>query len=192
MIRCAAAPILTAPLLLALGAPLAAEPLTGKEARKLLFAPDRAEVEMLPDHGLSEADAKVLAMVGGDQPYYGAIAISPAEGIMVEATVAAVNHHSTEAAEAAALKGCDEKRKAEAPCKVVALIRPKGWEPRALMLSRDATAALRKEYKAPGAIAVSPSTGIFSMTAGDGAADLAVAECGRESAASDCIAVVSD
>lgn len=192
MTRFAIAPLLAATLFLALGAPLAAEPLTGKEARKLVFAPDKAEVEMLPDYGLSDADAKVLAMVGGDQPYYGAIAISPDEGIMVEATVAAVNHHSTEAAQAAALKGCDAKRKADAPCKVVALIRPKGWEPRALMLSRDATAALRKEYKAPGAMAVSPSTGIFSLTAGEGAADLAVAECGKQASASDCIAVVSD
>ncbi|MDR0809567.1 MAG: 5-aminolevulic acid synthase [Gemmobacter sp.] len=192
MTRFAMAPILTAAILFVAAMPLAAEPLSGKAARKLLFAPDKAEVEMLPGHGLSDAEVKVLAMVGGDQPYYGAIAISPAEGIMVEATVAAVNHHSTEAAAVAALKGCDEKRKAEEPCKVVALIRPEGWEPRAIMLSRDATAALRKDYKAPGAVAISPSTGMFALVAGDGAAEPAVAECAKSSDAADCIAVVSD
>ena len=61
----------------ALATPALAEPMTGKAAKKLLFAPVTAEVEILPEAGLSQDMADALAMVGEGQPYYGAVAIAP-------------------------------------------------------------------------------------------------------------------
>ena len=69
--------------------PALAEPLTGKEAKKLVFAPIVAEVEVMAEAGLPADQAEVLKTVGVSQPYYGAIAIAPDEGLMSEATVAA-------------------------------------------------------------------------------------------------------
>ena len=82
------------------GLPFAAlaQPMTGKAVAPLLFAATGAEVELLPAPFLPPDQAELLKTVGVSQPYYGAIAVSPDEGIMVEATVAAANHHSTEAA----------------------------------------------------------------------------------------------
>ena len=82
----------------ALATPALAEPMTGKAAKKLLFAPVTAEVEILPEAGLSQDMADALDMVGEGQPYYGAVAIAPEEGLMSEATVAAANFHDTTAA----------------------------------------------------------------------------------------------
>lgn len=167
-----------------------AEPVTGEAAGKLLFPAKPVAVEMLPQEVLSDSDAAALKMVGGGQPYYGAIAISPSEGMMVEATVAAVNHHSLEAADAAALKGCEDKRKGAKPCIVVAHITPEGWAARDLQLSADATAAFGEHYAAPGALAVSPSTGNFGMAKGEGAGDAAVAACAEKAKARDCAVVI--
>lgn len=173
--------------------PAFAEPVTGEVAAKLVFpVTEMSAVEMTGKGGLSETDAKTLQLVGAGQPFYGAIAISPDEGIMVEATVAAVNHHSTEAAEAAALKGCEDKRKGKAACAVVALIRPEGWEARALSLSADATRALGADYKAPGAMAVSPATGLFGMAKGDQAGDTAIKACEEKAKTGDCVLVIQD
>ena len=97
MIRTAfAALALLAPL------PLAAQTVTGDAAAAMLFAPQPAEVEIVKDV-LPKDQAKMLAMVAKDQPYYAAIAISPDEGLMSEATMAAANHHTVEAAVAAVL-----------------------------------------------------------------------------------------
>ena len=75
---------------------------TGKDAKAALFKGAEAEVDLRPEAGLPEDQAAALVMVGAGQPYYGAIAISPDEGLMSEATVAAANHHTVEAAEVAA------------------------------------------------------------------------------------------
>ncbi|SEM82945.1 protein of unknown function [Gemmobacter aquatilis] len=173
-------------------APVLAEPMGAEAAGALLYPAKGSAVEMLPQDVLSETDVKALTMVGTGQPYYGAIAISPSEGLMVEATVAAVNHHSTEAAEAAALKGCEEKRKGEAACAVVALIRPEGWEARDLQLSSDATAAVQGDYTAPGALAISGSTGMFGLAKGTDAGAAAVAACEEKAKAGDCVVAVAD
>lgn len=175
-----------------LAAPVLAEPMTGKAAAKLMYRGEGAVVQMLDGAGLPEADVTALTMVGTGQPWYGAIAISPDEGLMVEATVAAVNHHTVGAAETAARQGCDAKRKGKAACVVVAHLLPKGWKPADLTLSQDATAALRKEYKAPGALAISPSTGSFALTKGEAAGDLAVQACNEKAGTKDCIVAVQD
>ncbi len=90
--------------ILTAGAALA-QPVTGREAKKMLFPPAKAEVEILPVAFLSENDRALLRMVVSEQPYYGAIAVSPDEGLASEATIAAANHHTTEAAARAAPRG---------------------------------------------------------------------------------------
>ncbi|MDT8855893.1 5-aminolevulic acid synthase [Paracoccaceae bacterium Fryx2] len=181
-------------VLLAAGA-ASAGPIDGKGAQAMLFEAKGAEVRMIAQPFLTEADAKILAVVGAQQPYYGAIAVSPEDGLMFDATVAAANHHSTEAASAAALAGCDAKRKGAARCVVVALIRPAGWVARPLQLSSDATEGFRKAYKGSGprAMAVSLSTGLWGIASGPDAPAAALAACAAKGAkADDCaLAIVN-
>lgn len=169
--------------------PALAEPVTGKAARKALFSLKGASVQMRADSGLSEQDQTVLAGVGAQQPYYGAIAISPDEGLLSEATVAAANYHDTAAAEAAALADCNAKKTGSAPCVIAALILPESHEPRPLQLSVDATAALRKDYPAKnGALAISAQTGAWGIGVGT---EAALAACSGKGA-TDCAVVVQD
>jgi len=169
---------------------LAAEPLTAKAARKALFPAKGAAVEMKADAGLAEPDQTVLTLVAAQQPYYGAIAISPDDGLMSEATVAAANYHDTAAAEVAALADCNARKAGAAGCVIAALIRPEGYEPRSLHLSRDATAAFRADYPgAGGALAISALTGAWGLGRG---AEAAVADCAAKAGATDCVVVVQD
>lgn len=173
--------------------PMLAEPVAGKAAKKLLFAPLKAEVEILPEAGLPEDQALILQSVGATQPYYGAIAIAPDEGLMSDATVAAANFHDVAAASVAALAECDAKKKTETACVIAALIRPEGWKEQGFGLSSDATAAFKDYDMKAGALAVSPSTGAFGMAAGEGAAEKAVANCSaKNDKAVDCALAVQN
>lgn len=171
-----------------------AEPVTGKVARKALLSTNGAQVEIMAVAGLPEDQAAVLAMVAGDQPYYGAIAISPDEGLMSEATFAAANYHNTAAASAAALKECNAKKTGKSDCVVAALIRPKNWKDKGFQLSRDATAGFKDDYDMEGgALAVSMSTGLFGIANGEGAGPLAIAACAAKSEkATDCAVAVAN
>jgi len=177
--------------LMVLSAPLAqADPLTGKAAKKLLFAPKGAAVEMLPGARLPEQDQIVLESVAAQQPFYGAIAISPDEGLMSEATVASANYHDTAAAEAAALAECNAKKTAAPPCVIAALIRPDGYTARALTLSFDATTGFRADYPGKGgALAISALTGAWGIGAG---AEAALTACAARKGAIDCAVVIAD
>lgn len=178
-------------LALMLAAPAYAEPISGKQAKKALFAPVTAEVEILAGAGLPEDLAKVLVMVGEGQPYYGAIAIAPDEGLMADATVAAANFHDTNAAATAALTECNAKKKSARECVVAAYIRPKGWKEPGFSLSSDATAAFKGYDMKTGALAVSVATGAFGMAEGDGAAEAAMKNCvAKNDKATDCALVV--
>lgn len=174
----------------------AAEPVNGKLAKKALLSPKGAEAAILASAALPPDQAKVLSQVAADQPYYGAIAISPDEGLMSEATFAAVNYHNTEAASVAALAECNAKKKAAsaAVCAVAALITPKGWAAGSFQLSRDATLAFRDGYaKKGGALATSDVTGAFGIAEGAGAAEAAIAACAAKSPlAVDCKVVIAD
>lgn len=188
----AIAPFALAALIVAT-APALAQTLTGKEAKKALFAPVTAEVEILPEAGLPEDQAAALVLVGQGQPYYGAIAISPDEGLMSEATVAAANYHDTASAGKAALADCNARKTGKSDCVLAALIRPKGWKDRGFTLSSDATAAIKSYPGKGGALALSASTGSWGMGKGEGAGDAALAECqGRNTAAKDCALAVAD
>jgi hypothetical protein len=174
----------------ALALPVRAEPLGAAEARAMLFDNRGADVELLDIAGLSAADESGLLMVSGAQPYYGAIALSPDEGLMSEATIAAARFHDTDAASAAALKACEARRQGATPCQVVALIRPKDWEARALQLSAEATAAFVEGFTAGSALAISRSTGQWGIADG---AEAAVAACAAKAPdAGDCSVVVQD
>lgn len=162
---------------------------SGDAASGALFDPKASEVELTAGDMLPKDQAKVLKMVARDQLYYGAIAISPDEGLMSEATVAAANYHSLEAASAAALADCNAKKNGAADCAIAALVRPEGWQPAAVQLSSDATAGFRDAYDA-GAMAISAVTGSWGIGADDAAA---VAACtDRNPAATDCAVVIQD
>lgn len=181
----------------ALGAGLScaagAEQISGKEAKKMLFAPVKAEVEIMPEAGLPEDQAKILASVGEGQLYYGAIAIAPEEGLMSEATVAAANFHDTASASVAVLAECNAKKKSAKDCVIAALIRPKGWKEVGFSLSSDATAAFKDYDMKTGAMAVSMLTGAFGTAAGEGAADQAMTNCAaKNDKAVDCALVLGE
>ncbi|KAF0171338.1 MAG: hypothetical protein FD162_3063 [Rhodobacteraceae bacterium] len=178
----------TSVLVLALVGMAGAEVIDGKTAKAALFAPVTAEVEILAEAGLPDDQAKALEMVGGQQPYYGAIAISPDAGLMSEATVAAANYHDTEAAAKVALAECDAKKTGKTSCVVAALIRPEGWEARGLQLSSDATAGFNADYK-DGALAVSNSTGAWGVGA-DAAAALAACAALKDQT-KDCVVLIA-
>jgi hypothetical protein len=173
---------------------VSAEAVTGKIAKKALFSGSKLEVEVQKQPFLTDDQAKILGSVASQQPYYGAIAVSPDEGLMSEATIAAANYHTVEAASIAALAGCDAARKGSASCVIVAIVRPKGWEARPLQLSSDATEAFRKDYRgAGGALAVSASTGTWGMAKGANAAESAIAACAAKlTGFNDCSVVVAD
>lgn len=171
-----------------------AQPVTGKDANRLMFSPKGAEVEMLPVQGLSAESAALLQQVVKDYAYYAAVAIAPDEDILKsEATMLVANHHSAEAAAEAARAGCDKARKGGAQCVVAAVVRPRKWEARALQLSVEGTVALQADYGKRGerAMAVSPATGFFALANGAGAQSAAVQAC-NDKGASDCVVVVAD
>lgn len=179
-------------VMLASGA--SADVLTGKAAKKALFSGTAVAVQVMKQSFLVDNQAEILGSVAAQQPYYGAIAVSPQEGLMSEATVAAANYHSVDAASVAALAGCDAVRKGEDPCVIVALVRPKGWEVRPIQMSADATAAFRKDYGGKdAALAVSAATGTWGMAKGENAADAAIAACAAKMTnAIDCSVIIAN
>lgn len=183
-------------LLAALPLPALADPIDARAARDLLFRDDRVEVVRLDMSGLSEQEVTVLTTVAMSQKYYAAIGFAPDAGIMAEPTVMAANHHSPEAARAAALASCDERRgRAGRACVIALEVRPAGWEARDLMLSADATTAFNDQYRrerGARAFAVSPSTGQWGIALGDTASEAAVTACAGDAGVSDCVVVIAD
>ncbi len=168
-----------------------AAPLDGKAAKKALFAPLKAEVEIMPAAGLPKDQAAILQSVGAAQLYYGAIAISPEKGLMFETTVAAANYHDVAAASVAALAGCNAAKPGKKDCVVAAVIRPKGWKDRGMSLSSDATAGFKADYQMAGsALAISAGSGAWGIGA-DAAG--AIAACvARNPEATDCTVVIAN
>lgn len=162
-----------------------------REARRLVFARDGAVVgEVIPNDSLSTADVAILNQIVATQKYYAAVAISPDQGLVSEATVAAANFHDEDNARRVALEGCNERRAEDsAECAIVLIIRPEGWEPgRPLQLNTDATAALWGSYRQlgrPRAMAISEAAGQWGV--GD-SWEAAVSDCGQP----DCRVVVDN
>jgi hypothetical protein len=186
---------LLAALVLGLGAAAAAraEPVSAAQARAALFPAETAEAVMVKGatQVMTKQESAALEQVAAVQPYYGAVAISPDEGLMSEATVAAANFHDVDAAAAAALADCNGKRSGASGCVIVAVVRPKGWEARPVQLSAEATRGFTEAWPAAGgALAVSRATGVWGIGAG---AEAAVAACqARSEQARDCAVLITE
>lgn len=180
----------------AVAIPAGAESLNLKEARKVLPRGKR-NVAVMPDTSfLDEKQQAIVLTLKDTIPYYGALALSPDEGLFVDWLNASGQHHSIEAARTAALAHCNSNRKAaSAKCVVVLEVSPKGADADvSFSLSQEASVALRGDYrklKAPKAFAISKTQGTFGMAGGDGARALdACAKAGE--GARDCEVVVAD
>ncbi len=183
---------------------VAAEPIDTKTAKKLLFKPSKAEIEILPQSFLSDGERAALRVKLLDQnfQYYGAFAVSPAKGAVslgdIKGAMGAINHHSLDAARAAALAGCNAERNGGGKCVIVGLVRPAGWSETGFQLSSDATLAFRKKYRGgggPKAFAISPKTGEYAFAKGDDANKTALVNCNaaaKPKGASDCEIVIQN
>ncbi|MDJ0827856.1 MAG: hypothetical protein QNJ16_20410 [Rhodobacter sp.] len=191
-----------------------AEPIDGKTARKMLFAPKGFEVEIVPDSGLDETQRGYVALLVEDREfkktakYYGAMAVSPsffdrvAAGRAGPGTLALLkftdNFNSPAAAAAAALRGCNAGRaRGDRPCVLAARILPKRWEPRDLTLSSGASQAFKvyRREGAPKAFAVSDGSPAFSVVAGENAVATALERCNTLAARAggpDCTILIAD
>jgi len=186
------APVL---MLAVCAAPAFADPVDTRTARDMLFRDDRVEVVRYAVTGLSDQEIETLTLVAQTQKYYAALAFAPGVGIMAEPTVMSANYHSIDAARAAALSACNERRSGGASCVIALEVRPEGWETRDLQLSADATTGFNDDYRrARGtrAFAISASSGLWGFALGEAAADTAIEACQGDSDVSDCAVVIAD
>lgn len=179
--------------------PASAQVLDEKAAARALF-PIRGHAIQVHD-GLSDQDQKIVRALVPlmakqlRQPvrYYAAIAYSPGDGLVHDSLQAAMAHHSPQSSAAAAIAACNKLRsKGKPDCQVAAWILPRGYKSGTLTLSVDATAAFERTYrkrKGPKAMAISPSTGGWSIGASDAAA---IAGCEAANRPKDCRVVIRD
>lgn len=184
-----------------------ADTISTREARKALPRPsDKVEAtgypELVPSADAAQFEAAgqkvgdVLVALGAAVPGYGALAISPDQGLFVQWINAVGQYHSLASARQAALSYCNEKKDDDAAeCVVVMEVAPKGAKSdAAFSLSASANAAFRNEYRKldePKAFAISPSTGNYGFARGDGARALEICATAN-SPADDCKIVISD
>ncbi|WP_102110047.1 5-aminolevulic acid synthase [Oceaniglobus roseus] len=178
-------------LLCGLGAAATAQTMvTGDEAKAALFPTKGARAVVFNLPGLDDKTKAVLGEVAKDQKYFGAIALAPEKGLA--SAQAAVNYHSVAAAERAAIAACQSAAKTQ--CRIAAHVLPAGYAERGLTLSVDATQGFNDSYLpagSPKALAISPSTGQWSIAAGQGAGATATRSCNAKGAG-DCQVVVAD
>ena len=186
-----------AALALALSAePSVAQTLTESQARAQVAAPRGVDVRVAELPGLDGAQLRQLEQAAAQYPYYAAFVVAPGDPQANQSGLTVVNMHSPEEATRSALAACEQRRTTGAPCIVLAQTFPRRYEPGQLTLSREATEALRGEFRqmdSPKALAISPSTGQFGFARGDGAR--AMADCNAkasEQGAQDCRIVVAD
>lgn len=182
-------------LMMALPVAVRADAVGLEAARAQLFPVRGTAVQVSPN--LSQKDRKIVVALVPlmakrlSQParYYTSIAYSPKDGLVHDSLQGALNHHSTAAADAAALRACEAKKSRGAgPCEVAARVVPKGYSKRALTLSVDATAAVNGQFarmRGPRSFAASAATGKWGMGKSDAAA---IAAC----AVKDCEIVIRE
>jgi len=172
-----------------------AQPFGAAEAGPMIYPADRVEVVR---HGLTDLpdeQLQTLLTVARTQRFHAALAYAPNAGVIAEPTVMAANHHSPEAARAAALAECDARRQGGARCVLALEVRPAGWQAQPLSLSADASAAFARDYRrARGAraMAISAASGSWVVARGEAAEAEALAACEAESGAGDCRIVLRD
>ena len=184
---------ITLALTLSLGT-ASAQTLSGSQAKGALFSPEGIVVELRSVPPLKPEEIKLIGQIAAEQSYYAAAAVAPSEELLKsEATFLAGNYHSLEAAETAVLAVCNAKRKGGVPCQIAVTVKPKNWTQRGFQLSKEATAAMAKDYGRSGsrALAISAGSGAFGMGKGDRAQDAALAGCAA-GGATDCTIVVQD
>ena len=179
--------------------PLAAEVMSGDEAKRLLFSEKGHAVQVsgkLTDmektivRGVIPLMAKQLR-----EPvrYYASIAYSPDDGMVHDSLQAAMNYHSYAASDRAAVKACNALKSASAgACQVAARVVPKRFKTRDFTLSIDATVGFRTTYlraKGPKSFAISPSEGNWGMGASDAQA---IKNCETNGAPGDCKIAIRD
>lgn len=176
-----------------------AAPVSGQEAKGLLFATKGYAMAVSPR--LSEAEQTLIRKIvelSQDQDqsleYYASLAYSPDEGLQSQAFQAASGHHSVKAADAAAMAACNAKRASgTTACTVAARVLPSKFSERPLTLSRAATEAFGKDYPTQGgALAISPSTGGWTIARGGEATGKALDECNAKAGAGDCAIVIAE
>ena len=184
---------------IALAAPAMAQVANEAQAKARLFS-TRGHVVQVSGK-LSKADQSIVRQLVPlmakqlRQPvrYYAAIAYSPDDGLVHEALQAAMNYHTPQAADRAAVAACNAlKSQSAQSCRVAARVVPKGYEPRALTLSIDATAGFNSAYrkaKPPKSFAISRKTGDWAMGKSDSAA---IAGCEKQGRPGDCEIVIRD
>lgn len=192
----------------------AAQPVSEREARKMLFSHRAADLAMVRDSGLSAQQTAVIeailkqARAEAGASYYGAVAVSPGFFSMLaedpgQAALSGLlqiagQYHSVEAAARAALSACEAARKGgQAGCVLAAQVLPRKYAAQPVQLSAGATNAMRSYRKGRGAkaMAVSPSTPAFALARGDGAGASAIAACNRSArayGAADCTVLIKD
>ncbi|MCC6007266.1 MAG: 5-aminolevulic acid synthase [Rhodobacteraceae bacterium] len=164
------------------------------------IAPQAWEIRLYDGGVLSAQDRELLQQVAATQAWHAALAFAPDAGLMAEPSTLAANHHTPEAARAAAVAACEGKRQGGAPCRVVMEVAPRGYQPGGVSLNRTATEAFRGEYARAGAsraFAISPATGEWGLAVGaaslDAARSAAIAACAaREAAPDDCTVISED
>lgn len=192
---------LVAPIVACLAAGAAsAQVLSGAEAER---AVDNSGNYMIQVSGaLGPADQKTVAAIVPlmaeqlRQPvrHFATIAYSPDQGLASEALQIAMNHHTIEASDRAAVAACNAARAAGTRgCQIAARVVPRGFSPGGFTLSAEATRSLLGPYKrrrGAKALAISPSTGAFGLGGSDAEA---MANCtGTAIRPRDCRVVVRD
>ncbi len=180
-------------------APAFGQTVDGDTARGELFNLRGRSLQIVDLPGIGELERKVLDAAAGQVVYYGAVAMAPDQGLLAEATVVAGDYHSAADASAAAIRACNGRRSGGAECVVAALVLPARYETRNITLSHNGTEGFRKEYRnarAPKAMAISPGTGKWAVSTGDGAADNALASCNQQAMVvggqADCRVAIAD
>lgn len=172
-----------------------AEPISGSDARKLLFGAGAAALSINPNADLDETELAALQAMVAANPfnYYGAMAFGPDAGLISETLQGAFNFHDPESAQRAALAACEAVNAAGAsPCVIAAQILPRRWEARDFQLSQDATQQMAdyRRIRDEKALAISASSGSFGFGQGGTAEADALIECNRNAPARDCVIAV--
>ena len=179
--------------------PAIAEVMSEAEARSALFS-TRGHVVQVSGK-LSKRDQnivrKIVPLMAKQlrQPvrYYAAIAYSPDDGLVHDSLQAAMNYHTPRAADRAAVIACNKlKSRTAQSCRVAARVVPKGYKPRPLTLSIDATAGFNATYRKvnpPKSFAISNKTGNWAMGKSDAAA---LRGCEKRGRPGDCEIVIRD
>ncbi len=175
-----------------------------REAAKMLHKTGKSatEVHILRPDLVPESYKIALQQAAGVQKYFEALAVSPTEGLLASSGTQAINFHTAATAHAAAIYGCNKKKKAASEsCVVVAEFLPKGYNgPSGFSLSSNATEEFTGKYKRAWkskAFAISPSTGNWGSAIKaanpDEARILSLADCNaKPSGNGDCVVVSQD